>query len=148
MKWSQKQKAFYNEGAIGISNIGRTDINGGFEGFMEIRKNEDGSPVFHVFFKASPESWYYFGYEDNRLMVHSSNQLFNDMIAKKTNASKAKVGELVFIPGTDEETLAWINKYRLTYYGLEAPYELASGTSAQKKEPAKKEEKKKEDDGF
>ncbi|MGC4021427.1 MAG: hypothetical protein QM734_05530 [Cyclobacteriaceae bacterium] len=148
LKWSQKQKAFYNEGAIGISNIGRTDINGGFEGFMEIRKNEDGSPVFHVFFKASPESWYYFGYEDNRLMVHSSNQLFNDMIAKKTNASKAKVGELVFIPGTDEETLAWINKYRLTYYGLEAPYELASGTSAQKKEPAKKEEKKKEDDGF
>ncbi|MBS1680621.1 MAG: hypothetical protein JST48_02820 [Bacteroidetes bacterium] len=147
LKWSQKQKAFYSEGSIGISNIGRADINGGFDGFMEIRKNEDGAPVFHVFFKASPEAWYYFGYEDNRLMVHSSNQLFNDMIAKKTNASKAKVGELVFIPGTDEEALAWINKYRLVYYGLEAPYELASGTSAQKNDNKKKEQKK-EDDGF
>jgi hypothetical protein len=147
LKWSQKQKAFYSEGSIGVSNISKNDINGGFEGFMEIRKNEDGAPVFHVFFKASPESWYYFGYEDNRLMVHSSNQLFNDMIAKKTNASKAKVGELVFIPGTDDEALAWINKFRLNYYGLEAPYDLTSGTSAAKKKDEKK-EKKKEDDGF
>jgi len=56
------------------------------------------SPVFHVFLKASPESWYYFGYEDNRLMIQSSNAPFNDLISKKTNASKAKVGELVFIP--------------------------------------------------
>ncbi len=146
-KWSQAKKAFYSEGAIGVSNIGRNDINGGFEGVMEIRKNEDGAPVFHVFFKASPEAWYYFGYEDNRLMVQSSNQLFNDLITKKTNASKAKVGELVFIPGSNDETLAWINKFRLNYYGLEAPYDLASGTSAAKKKD-KKEEKKKEDDGF
>jgi len=147
-KWSQAKKAFYNEGVIGVSNIGNIDINGGFEGFMEVRKNEDGSPVFHVFFKASPEAWYYFGYEDNRLMVQSSNQLLNDLIAKKTNASKAKVGELVFIPGSDDETLAWINKFRLNYYGLEAPYDLASGTSAAKKTKEKKDEKKKEDDGF
>jgi len=146
LKWSQTKKAFYSEGTLGVSNVGKNDINGGFEGFMEIRKNEDGAPVFHVFFKASPESWYYFGYEDNRLMVHSSNQLFNDLIAKKTNASKAKVGELVFIPGSDDETLAWINKFRLNYYGLEAPYELAAGTSAKKKDDKK--DKKKEDDGF
>ena len=146
-KWSQTKKAFYSEGTIGVSNIGRNDINGGFEGFMEVRKNEDGAPVFHVFFKASPEAWYYFGYEDNRLMVQSSNQLLNDLIAKKTNASKAKVGELVFIPGSDDETLAWINKFRLTYYGLEAPYDLASGTTSAKKKDKKKEEKK-TDDGF
>ncbi len=147
-KWSQAKKAFYSEGTIGISNIGHNDINGGFEGFMEIRKNEDGAPVFHVFFKASPEAWYYFGYEDNRLMVQSSNQLFNDLITKKTNASKAKVGELVFIPGSDDETLAWINKFRLNYYGLEAPYDLASGASAAKKKDPKKKDEKKEDDGF
>lgn len=146
-KWSQAKKAFYSEGTLGVSNMGRNDINGGFEGFMEVRKNEDGAPVFHVFFKASPEAWYYFGYEDNRLMVHSSNPAFNDVITKKTNASKAKVGELVFIPGSDEETLTWINKFRLNYYNLEAPYDLAGGTSSAKKKEKKKEEKK-EDDGF
>lgn len=145
LKWSQKHKAFYSEGTLGLSNILKTDINGAFEGFMEIRKNEDGSPVFHVFFKASPESWYYFGFEDNRLMVQSSNEPFNNLITKKTNAGKAKVGELVFIPGSDEETLAFINRFRQNYLSIEAPYDLTSPSAKEKK---KKKEVKSEDDGF
>jgi hypothetical protein len=80
------------------------------------------------------------------LMVQSSNPAFNDLISKKTNASKAKVGELVFIPGSDDETLSFVNRFRLNYYGLEAPYDLSGGTSAAKKK--EKKEEKKEDDGF
>jgi len=145
LKWSQKHKAFYSEGLLGLSHSGRMDVNGGFEGFMEVRKNEDGSPVFHVFFKASPEAWYYFGYEDNRLMMHSSNPAFNEIVSKKTNASKAKIGQLVFIPGSDEETLAFITRFRQRYYENEAPYDL-SGTTSSKKKDKKKDDK--EDDGF
>lgn len=142
LKWSQKFKAFYSTGNLGLSNIGKNDINGAFDGFMEIRKNEDGTQVFHVFFKASPDAWYYFGYEDNRLMIQSSDPVFNDLIAKKTNASKAKVGELVFIPGSDQETLAFISRFRKDYLGIESDYDLGA-TTAKKKD--KKEEK---DDGF
>lgn len=147
LKWSAQHKAFFSEGNIGISNIGKNDINGGFEGFMEIRKTEDGSPVFHVFIKASPESWYYFGMEDNRLLVHSSNKDFNSIITKKTNAGKAKIGETAFIPGSEEETLAFINRFRKQYFAIEVPYSLYEGTSAvEKKEETEK--KKVEDDGF
>lgn len=145
LKWSQEYKAFYSEGQLGVSHISRYDINGAFEGFMEIRKNEDGAPVFHLFIKASPDSWFYFGFEDNRLMVHSSVPALNDVMIKKANAGKAKVGELVFIPGTDDETLAFINRYRQNYYGIEAPYDLSAGSSAAKKKEKKKEG---EDDGF
>jgi len=149
LKWSQKNKAFYSEGTLGMSNIGRNDINGAFEGFMEARKNEDGAPVFHVFIKASPDAWYYFGYEDNRLMVHSSNNEFNGVIAKRTNAGKAKVGEVAFIPGSDDETLAFINRFRQQYYGIDIPYNLSEGSTAEKKKEEKEEtEKKKDDDGF
>lgn len=149
LKWSQKQKAFYSEGTLGMSNIGRQDINGAFEGFMEVKKTEDGAPVFHVFIKASPEAWYYFGFEDNRLMVHSSNDDFNTIIAKKSNAGKAKVGEVAFIPGSDDETLSFINRFRQQYYGIDIPYSLSDGSSAaKKKEEAKEEAPKKEDDGF
>ena len=148
LKWSQKHKAFYSEGTLGMSNIGRQDINGAFEGFMEVKKNEDGSPVFHVFVKASPEAWYYFGFEDNRLMVQSSNNDINTIIAKKTNAGKAKVGEVAFIPGSDDETLAFINRFRKQYYGIDVPYSLSDSSSAVKKKEEKVEEKKKEDDGF
>ncbi len=144
MKWSQEYKAFFSEGQLGLSHIGRNDINGAFEGFMEIKKNEDGAPVFHLFIKASPESWFYFGFEDNRLMIHSSVPVLNDVVVKKANAGKAKVGELVFIPGTDDETLTFINRYRQNYFGIEAPYDLSAGSS----EAKKKEKKKEEDDGF
>ncbi len=144
LKWSQERKAFYSEGPLGMSNISRFDINGSFEGFMEIGRKEDGVPLFHLFIKASPDAWFYFGYEDNRLMVHSSVATINDLMAKKTNAGKAKIGELVYIPGTDEEALSFINRFRQVYYGLEAPYSL-SGGSAAKKEEKKKDE---EDDGF
>lgn len=145
LKWSQEHKSFYSEGLIGLSHVGRNDINSSYEGFMEIGKTEDGGPVFHVFIKVSPDSWFYFGMEDNRVMIHTSLQPINDFVTKKTNASKAKVGELVYIPGTIDETLSWINKFRLTYLGLEAPYDLSAGSTDAKK---KEEKKKEEDDGF
>jgi hypothetical protein len=145
-KWAPKLKAFYSEGTLGLSNISKNDINGSFEGFMEVKKNiEDGSPVFNVFFKASPDSWYYFGFEDNRLMMYSSNAEFNTIVSKKTNSGKAKVGEMVFIPGSDEETLDFINRFRKEYYEIEVPYDLSSSTPGKKKEEEKKKEK---DDGF
>jgi len=147
LKWSPKHKAFYSEGNLGMSNILKNDINGAFEGFMEVKKTEDGAPVFHVFIKASPDAWYYFGFEDNRLLVHSSNQDFNSIISKKTNGAKAKVGEVAFVPATEEETLAFINRFRKEYYGIEVPYSLSDGASSATKK--KDEEKKKdEDDGF
>jgi hypothetical protein len=145
LKWSQKQKAFFSEGKLGVSNIGRNDINGAFDGFMEIKQSEDGAPVFNVFVKASPEEWYYFGLEDNRLLVQSSNSEFNSVISKRTNAGKAKLGEIAFLPGSDDETLAFVNRFRREYFGIEVPYDLYDNTSAIKKQD---EEKKKEDDGF
>lgn len=143
LKWSQKFKAFYSTGNLGLSNIGKNDINGSFDGFMEIRKNEDGTQVFHVFFKVSPDAWYYFGFEDSRLMIQGSDPVFNELIAKKSNAAKAKVGELIFIPGSDEETLAFIKRFRKDYLGIESDYDLG-GTTAKKKDKKKEDE----DDGF
>jgi hypothetical protein len=146
LKWAAKQKAFYSEGKLGMSNILRNDVNGAFEGYMEIKQSEDGAPVFHVFVKASPEAWYYFGLEDSRLLVHSSNAEFNSIIAKKTNAGKAKIGEVAYVPGSDEETLAFINRFRREYLNNDVPYNLYDGTTAVKKPVDFN--KKEEDDGF
>jgi hypothetical protein len=148
LKWSPKQKAFYSEGNLGISNIGKNDINGGFEGFLEVKKNEAGAPVFNLFFKASPDAWYYFGFEDNRLLIYSANPDFNSVISKKSNVGKAKIGEVAFVPGTEDETLAFINRFRKEYYGIEVPYSLSEGTQAVEKKKDEKEKKKADDDGF
>jgi hypothetical protein len=143
LKWSPEQKAFYSEGTLGLSNINRTDINAAFEGFMEIKREDDGSAEFNVFFKASPDSWYYFGYENNRLLMYSSNSEFNLTVAKRTNSGKAKIGETVFIPGTEDETLEFINRFRKTYLGLQVPYNLRGESKA--KSRLKKDD---DDDGF
>lgn len=146
LRWSDKFKGFYSVGDLGLSNIGRTDINGSFEGFMEARKNEDGSPVFHLFLKASPEAWYYFGYEDARLMIQTSVPEINDQVFKRSNAGRAKPGELITIPGSEEETLEYINRFRKNYLRIDTPYDLhGNRSSATKKETKKKDEK---DDGF
>jgi hypothetical protein len=55
------------------------------------------------------------------------------------------VGELVYIPGSDDETLAFINRFRKNYLEIESPYDL-SATSTKKDD--KKDDKKKEGDGF
>lgn len=145
MKWSDTRKAFYSEGLIGMSNIGRNDINGGFEGFLEIKRDESGAGIFNLFFKASPDAWYYFGFEGSRLLVYSSNRDFNSQVSKRSNAGKAKIGEVAFVPGSEDETLAFINRFRKDYYGIEVPYSLYDGAAV----PANKQEQKKiEDDGF
>ncbi|MDH5475393.1 MAG: hypothetical protein OEX22_06865 [Cyclobacteriaceae bacterium] len=139
LKWSQEFNAFYNEGKLGMSNINNYDINAAFDGFIEIKKDEAGVPIVNVFIKASADSWYYFGYEGGRLLCFSSNESFNKIISSKSNASKAKPGELVFYPGDLVETLDFINRFRNNYYGIDEPYDLGS---------AIEEEQEESDDGF
>ncbi|MDN4165554.1 hypothetical protein QWY31_08580 [Cytophagales bacterium LB-30] len=123
LKWSETEKAWYSTGKLGLSNITRNDINASLDGFMEIRKNLSGESV-HIFMQLSPSSWYYFGYEEGRMLLFTSNAEVNDIIAKKSNAAKAKVGEFVYVDGDMETTLNFINRFRKTYFDIDVPYTL------------------------
>lgn len=157
LKWSQEFNAFYNEGKLGMSNINSYDINAAFDGFLEIKKDEGGSPIVNIFIKASSDSWYYFGYEGDRLLCFSSNESFNKIISSKSNAKKAKPGELIYYPGGLAETLDFINRFRNNYYGIDEPYDLGSDIEEQledddgfggvEEKPAEEEEED-DDDGF
>jgi hypothetical protein len=62
--------------------------------------------------------------------------------------AKSKVEELVFVDTSNDETLAFINRFRQTYYGVEVPYCLNSGTTSATKKSDKKKKEPKEDDRF
>ncbi len=126
LKWSDEYNAFYNVGKIGLSNIAKFDINAALDGFMEIRRRDDGEPVFNLFIKASGASWFFFSYEDNRLLMFSSSEVFNQLVSEKSNGAKAKIGELVFAPADRAETLAFINQFRSDYLGIDDEYFLDS----------------------
>ncbi len=144
-KWADDQKAFYNDGFIGVSNILRTDINAQFESFFEIRKTETGETI-NLFLKASPDSWYYFSYEDNKLYIYSSNKELNDFVLDKTNIGKAKIGEFQFGPSDRTETLQFINTFRAVYFDIDVPYDLSGALTVE--EEKKSGETDEEDDGF
>ena len=147
-KWSEDQKAFYNDGFVGISNILRTDINAQFESFFEIRKTENGETI-NLFIKASPDSWYYFSMEEDKLLMYSSNEEFNAFLATKNNMGKAKIGEFQFGPIDLPETLQFINSFRAIYFDIDDDYNL-SDPAAIDDSPigTPTDDLPKEDDGF
>ncbi|MEM6736465.1 MAG: hypothetical protein AAF620_10405 [Bacteroidota bacterium] len=124
MNWNQKHKAWHNTTKIGVSNINRADINAQLDGFLEIKKDETGEDIINIFFQAAPGVWYYLGYSANQLIMFSSNVKFNEIVQSKSNVDKARPSELILALGDENETLSFINHFRLNYFGIEEPYNL------------------------
>jgi len=118
LKWSQKFKAFYSTGNLGLSNINKYDHHGAFDGFMELRKNEDGTQCFTCSSRQARMHAYYFGYEDNRLMIQSSDSgIPMTSSQRRPNAAKQNWLSLCSFLVSDEETIAFIKRFRKDYLG-------------------------------
>lgn len=123
MLYSDKHKAFYSTGMIGISNIGKTNIDAEFEGYIEVRHTGPLTVEMHIFIKAAGDAWYYFGLVENKLLMYSSDEAFNSAVAKKANVPKD--GEIAFMPGLENDVVDFLNRFYKNYLGIERPYALA-----------------------
>jgi hypothetical protein len=123
LKWSPEYNAWYSTESLGLSGVLRADINASLEGFMEIQKTQEGDNV-NLFIKASGSSWYFFGYQDNRLILYSSNQAFNDEVNNRSNVGKAAFGEYVFALGDFQDAQNFITRFRANYLGITLPYDI------------------------
>ena len=123
MKWSPVFNSWYSVGKIGVANILDSEINGKLEGFLEVRKLE-GDEEFHLFLKASPTTYYYFGYVENRLYTFSSNEGFNAEIIKNSKVFKSGIGEYAFANTDIEYMLEFIDRFRKDYMDIKEPYEI------------------------
>jgi hypothetical protein len=128
MKWSPEHKAWYSTDKIGLSNVLRYDINAELDGFIEIKRNAERGTIINIFLQASSDCWYFFGFEDNRLLIYSSNDEFIDIIASKSNINKAGFGEYAFIDGDLPDVLKFVDRFRLEYLGITQPYEISIPT--------------------
>lgn len=129
LEWSPTKKAWYSTGKIGLSNILKADLNALIDGFIEIKRTTDRGPVMNIYLQVSSDCWYYFGFEDNRLIIYSSNDEFVDIIASKSNVNKAGFGEYVFVDADLPDVLKFVNRFRLEYLGIKEPYELSVPTN-------------------
>ncbi len=146
--WSNSTNSWYSTGAIGLSNIGQEDINAQMDGYMEFKKDDTGGDVMNLFFQAAPGSWYFFSYQENSLLIYTSNRELNAEIAETSNFGKARVGELVFIAGEENETLKFINDFRGTYLGIDDPYNLVYPDDVSLDDSNFETIEKDDDDGF
>jgi len=123
MKWSPEYRSWHSVGNLGVANILDSEINGKLEGYLEVRKLE-GDEEFHLFLKASPTTYYYFGYVENRLYTFSSNEEFNAEINKNSKVFKAGIGEYAFASTDMEYMLDFIDRFRKDYMDIKEPYEI------------------------
>ncbi|MGB3468875.1 MAG: hypothetical protein WBA74_26560, partial [Cyclobacteriaceae bacterium] len=124
MEWSEKMKTWHSTSKIGVSHIGRTDINAKMVGFVEIGKTESEQDIVNIFIQPAAGTWYFFGYEDHHLFMLSSNEEFNAAVLEKSNSGKSKAGELIFLTAEAGEVLQFINDFRLNHLGITEPYDL------------------------
>lgn len=124
MVWNDERNAWHNTTKLGVSNLLDNDINAKLDGFIEFGRDDTGGEVVNLFIEAAPGSWYYFNYQQNSLLVYSSNTAFNNQIKAKSNYGNSKPGELVLIFGDENETLKFLNEFRKVYFGVDDPYNL------------------------
>ncbi|MFP4094835.1 MAG: hypothetical protein ACLFUB_10130 [Cyclobacteriaceae bacterium] len=147
MKWSPEHKAWYSTSPLGLANVLEQDVNGSMTGFLEIKPLGMEGTMVNLFMQATPDSWYYFSYQNNRLAVWAYNEEFCDIIGSKSKIGKVDGGEYAFFLSDIAETLKYVNRFRKDYLGIEEQYNFNTAVPVVAGEE-KKEEKEADRDGF
>ncbi len=125
LKWSKRHRTWYSTSKIGLSHIVDRDINAQCDGFMEILTTDEGDDQVHLFLQVSPSTWYFFSYEQGRLLLYSSNPDFNNLVAEHTTVEKTGFGEYTTLLGDEFEVLDYVDRFRLQYFGITDEYDLS-----------------------
>lgn len=148
LQWSDEQKAWYSTTPLGISNMLEQDINGKINGFLEIKPTQEEGTIINLFMQATPDAWYYFSYQNNRMGIWAYHEDFCDLIGSKSKINKAGSDEFAFYLSDIAETLKYVNRFRKTYLGIDEPYNLDTTPAVIAGEEKKEEKKEAEPDGF
>ncbi len=139
LRWSDVHGAYFSMGPIGMSNLGRNDINAQMEGQFELRRTDMGDE-FSLYLELSPDVWFFMDYAQKQLGIVSSDVNFNDQIMAKSQNAKVKDGAL--IPLGFEEKNLFLDRFSDFYQPALKKARIAKAAAA-KKDAKKKAEKKK-----
>jgi len=89
-KWDDVNKRYKSFSKIGISNIGKEQVNKYVEGKIEIVKKRSGD-ILNIYLEIDKNNWYFFNYTRGMLQAISSDADFNTLIQEtKPDKRKAK----------------------------------------------------------
>lgn len=90
LNWKRNSKAFVGIGGIGISAIGKKEIDRRLFGKVQITKKRSGD-VVGIYFETNSDTWYYFSFTGKTLTAFSSDENFNKVI--KDNIDKMSTND-------------------------------------------------------
>jgi len=87
LHWDPETRSWFSVGKIGISNIGKKEVNTDLTGYFELKKTKNGDKI-NLYLEVIPSIWYYFSFEDNALIVLTSNYEVMNAIDEKSQMEK------------------------------------------------------------
>jgi len=118
LRWSPEYKSFYSVGTIYVSNILKEDVNKAMPGYIEIRKTPKGD-VINIYLEASPYSWYYMSYDDNRFAITTSSDEVNSILAGKSKGELPDRSKFYYVKAEPVEKTRFVNMFKERYLGVE-----------------------------
>ena len=79
LRWDPNTRSYKSVGKIGLGNILDKQINKQIDGYIEITKRKSGD-MMSICLQISKNTWFYFGYTKELMLVVSSNPFFNSFI--------------------------------------------------------------------
>ncbi|WP_324673123.1 hypothetical protein [Hymenobacter sp. GOD-10R] len=114
LRWSEKQKAWYSVGKIGLVSIGKKDLNAMIDGYIEIKKEANGDAV-ELYLEADPLTWYYLKYTNNVLLAKAQHGSFDEIIGYKAKGDYNTATQYGFYLGDDQEVQTYLTHFRKDY---------------------------------
>ncbi|WP_109831626.1 hypothetical protein [Reichenbachiella versicolor] len=148
MKRNQEYAAWYSTSKIGLSHSFDNDINAMLDGFLEVKKDDEGVDVFNLFFEVNAGTWYYFSYSQGRLLVYSSSEDFNERVVETSKVEKVGFGEYAITLGDEFEVLDYVEGFRSKYLGINTPYKIQMPAELQLEDDEFSDDNLSEDDEF
>ena len=116
MHWNPEERSFWTDDSIGLSNIGKTNINVQTHGKIEFHKNANGDEL-NMIIAPDSSSWFYFSYRDNLLYIISSEFEFNKEVFKRSKPiAERKEKEFLIQTANYVEKEEFIHKYITKFY--------------------------------
>lgn len=132
LNWSPKYRAWYSTGKIGVSHVQSTNVNARMEGLIEIKYTGE-NPIVTLYLEPSPDSWYFFGYDDlKRLGMRSAQDDFNTAI--ETKGKEGKEGTFFFALAEAYEKNKFIKNFKKNYLGIEVADVVEEKPATQEKD--------------
>ena len=82
LRWSEKKRAWYSIGKIGLAGVGKQSLNALIDGYVEIRR-EEGTDVVEIYLEPESQTSYYLKYAKNLLLAKAQNENFDNEISSK-----------------------------------------------------------------